>query len=199
MRTLRLVSILALGGAALTAATPAGAQSSRRPTLEVRPFVGGYVPFGPLRDALDETPIYGGQGALELSPSTAVVGAFALARPHDRLDPQRRRIRLAQVDVGIERARSHTVSDDWTLKPFLGVGAGTRSYTIASETGGGDERTRNHVAGYAALGTELQSGRLALRAEGRAYVATFSGLRAGSSRSARADASLSFGLAYHVR
>jgi hypothetical protein len=200
MCSARFVSTLVVGVLASAGiAAPATAQSSRRPPLELRSFVGGYVPIGLQRDAIGETLVLGGHGAMELSERTTIVGAFALARPHDRLDPTRRRVRLGQVDAGVEYTRGRRLSAEWELKPFAGFGAGMRSYTIDNEEGADDERTRTHLAAYGALGAEFQFGRLALRAEARAYLSRFTGLETATRSSIRGDALLTVGVAYHLR
>jgi hypothetical protein len=55
------------------------------------------------------------------------------------------------------------------LQPFVGAGAGARSYDSRSH---GEGATHN-LSGYAALGGELGAGRFALRLEVRDYASGF--------------------------
>lgn len=201
MRAIRAVlihTIVASFAGALVAA-PAAAQARGRPTLELRPFVGSFVPIGALRRALGETVAYGGQGAMELSPGVTVVGAFALARPHDLSVPARPRLRMTQLDLGLEWTRAAGAAGDWTLKPFVGAGVGGRAYSVRETSDADRTETRVFPAGYASLGTELQAGRLALRAEARGYASGFVVPSADAHRRLRADALLAVGFAYHLR
>ena len=188
----------ALLAAALLGARAAGAQRREPMVLELRPILGAYHPMGAQRDVLGEGFVTGGQGAAELSPRTAVVGTFAVARSPDRLDPTARRVRVVQYDLGVERSLLARLSDDWLFKPFLGAGLGFRSYTTYRDSGSGED-TRVEPAGYAAAGLELQTGKLGLRAETRGYLSRYSGLAGEAGRTARDDALALVGVAFHLR
>jgi hypothetical protein len=198
MRTTRCIPIVALG-AALAGAHPIDAQSVHGPVLELRPFVGGYVPVGAQRDALGETLAYGAQGAVEIAPGRTFVATFALARPHDLTDAARRRMRLTLLDIGLEWDRRTAVLGDWELRPLVGAGLGVRGYSMRRESETDRDRTRALLGGYGAIGVELRSGGLALRTDARGYLSQFSGLAEDAPSTMRVDALLSVGVAWHLR
>jgi hypothetical protein len=81
------------------------------------------------------------------------------------------------------------------LRPFVGVGLGGRTYALRDV----DADSRTYFAGYGALGTELQLGRIAFRLEGRDYISRYEGIREDTDTSTRNDILLSVGLAYHLK
>jgi hypothetical protein len=187
-RTLTLAVLLGLAPAL-------GAQSpSRRVTPEVRPLVGAYVPTGSMRDAFEPATMLGAQFGLELSRNFHVLATGTWTQGHNNFDFSTDRVNIWQYDVGVEGNLIRPLGEEWLFRPFLGVGAGGRTYDYRA--GGVD--TKSCTAGYAALGSEFETGAYALRAEARDYLSCFESPVTGEKQT-RNDFGLSLGVAYHVR
>lgn len=190
MRTHTLTLAVLLG-----LAPAIGAQSpSRWVTPEVRPLVGAYVPTGPMRDAFKPATMLGAQFGLELSRNFHVLATGTWTHGHDKFDFSTDRVNIWQYDAGVEGNLVRTLSEDWLLRPFVGAGAGGRTYDYRAAGVG----TRSCTAGYGALGSEFQTGAYALRVEARDYLSCFESPVTGKRRT-RNDFGLSLGVAYHVR
>jgi hypothetical protein len=175
---------------ALACAVPAAAQT---PLFEVRPTVGAYLPTGAQRDLFRTSAMYGIQYALELRPTFHFVGSFIYMPAHSKFQVSDARVNLFQYDVGAEFNARAALVGAWELRPFVGVGAGGRTYDYATS----DFATRSCAAAYGAAGTEFQYGLTALRVEGRHYLSCFKDPVRNDTR-ARNDFELSLGIAYHV-
>lgn len=167
-------------------------RSNLRP--EFRPFAGVLIPTGDLRNDFKSAETMGAQLALEISPLFHVVGSVAWTHGHHKFSQVTNdRTDVWQYDAGIEGNPFGRFGTDWELRPFLGIGAGGRTNDyIASAFG-----TTTCLAGYGALGTELQRGILAFRVEGRDYLACQESPVTGDKKT-RNDIRLSFGLALHL-
>lgn len=181
--------------AALVAtATVASAQEQRvRP--EIRPFVGMHFPTGDQRDLFDDAATLGLQAALELRPSFHLLGTFGWAAGQTKYAVTEDHVQIFQYDVGLELNMVRALGEQWLFKPFVGFGAGARTYLYESD----DLENRTCSSGYGALGAELEFDRTAIRLEGRDNVFCFRSALPGIKSRTRNDVGLSLGLAYHFR
>lgn len=184
---------LAVAACVALAASPLAAQHVPARTMEVRPFIGTFVPAGEMADEFDLATLAGMQVALEFSRRFHVVGTFAWTYAHnaffanDATD-------IWQYDLGVELNRRLAYADTWEFHPFVGLGGGGRTYDYRMRGMDGFTCT----TGYATLGTELQTERVGLRAEMRNYLACFESPTTGD-RHNRYNLGLSLGIAYHLR
>ena len=177
----------------LACASALGAQAEqRRITPEVRPLVGVYVPTGRMRDDFKAATLLGAQVALELSRHWHVLGNVSWAHGHNKLDFTSDRTNIWQYDAGVEANLVVPMGERRLFRPFAGVGAGGRTYDYR-----GDLATRSCTAGYGAIGSEFQTGPVALRLEARDYLSCFESPVSGRKKT-RNDLGFAFGLAYHI-
>ena len=182
--------VFVLAAALMLAATQVHAEV--RP--EFRPFVGAYVPTGDQADALKSAVVIGGQVGVELAEVFHVVGTLAYATPQAKVLTGDGDVHVYQYDVGVEMFRAVPVATHWTFRPFLGAGAGARTHDFYHRR---DVDAQTYVAGYGALGAELQHEGIALRLEARDYVTRFKGLFGTEDAEARNDIMVNMGLALH--
>jgi hypothetical protein len=179
---------------ALTGTSGTGAQQSDGRRVSGHALLGVFVPTGRHRSAIGDAFAIGGQIGIGLRPSVALVGGALLSQTRYR-GTVRGDLTLVQYDIGLElaRARGSTGATPRGITPFVGAGAGARSYAVGEP----DIGTRVYLAGYAAIGAELSAGRAGLRVEARDYVsrAEMSGTLSGM----RNDVTAVAGLAYHFR
>ena len=186
----RLVALAAL----LTAASGAMAQNASPVRLELRPFAGRYVPAGSQADDFKTAAAYGLQSALELSSNMHVLASVGWTDGRSKIPALSNDVaRMWQYDVGAEFNGVGELGYSWLFRPFVGVGAGARTYNY--EASGANANTC--TSGYAALGTEFQRKMIAFRLESRGYVTCFKSPLTGQTKN-RSDGLFSFGLAYHV-
>ena len=180
--------------ALLLVSTTAATAAERQP--EFRLFTAAYVPTGEQSDVLKSALLVGGQAGLELATKLHLVGTFAYARPSPERLTIADKVNFYQYDVGLEMFRAYTASrqdDHWTFRPFLGVGAGGRTYDLKDV----DAKATTNLAGYGAVGAEMQHLNIAMRLEARDYVSRFKGLTGNDKASTRNDLVLGGGLAFH--
>jgi hypothetical protein len=163
-------------------------------TPELRPFVGAYMPTGGQRELFKSGALIGMQGALELTPTLHLLGTFGWVPGHAKFVGVDENVSIFAYDVGTELGFMHALGWGWDLKPFVGLGAGARTYSYKAS----NFSSQTCAAGYGALGTEFQFSKVALRLEGRENVYCFKSPLGGVSRT-RNDVGLAFGLAYHFR
>lgn len=190
MRTRTLLTL-----AALTIAVPVGAQDLPSGfSAEVRPFVGAYVPAGGIQHYFETATLFGVQGAIEIDRNFHAVANASWTRGHNKFGFDKDGTTISQFDAGIEANAVLALAGGWYARPFVGTGAGGRLYGYRQR----DVSSSSGLAGYGALGVELQRGLMALRIEGRDYVAAFHS-PVTNHNSTRNDYALTMGLAYHVR
>jgi hypothetical protein len=181
--------------ALLISSTSAYGQPSQRIRPEVRPFIAAYLPAGALRDEFKSATTLGLQGALEISPFMHVVGTVGWTNGHNKYASFSDDVTyIWQYDVGTEFNLTRELGTSWLLKPFLGAGAGGRTYDYQAVNVG----TSTCAAGYGTIGSELQKGVMALRLEARNYFTCFKSPLTAEKKT-RNDVGLAFGVAYHVR
>lgn len=189
MRTIALALATLLGGAAALTAQ----ERPLRP--ELRPFVGVQVPTGDQRSLFEDAVMLGAQGALELRPSFHVLATFGWAHGRNKYAVANDKVNIFAYDLGVEWNMIRAFDTRWRLSPFLGVGAGGRTYSFREST----LSTRTCAAAYGALGTELQTRSVAFRVEARDNVFCYRAPVAGGESRTRNDVGISFGVAFHYR
>jgi hypothetical protein len=158
--------------------------------FEVRPYVGAYIPTGNQRDLLRDAVLVGGQASYRLNPHLAVTGTLGWSPSKDRITPGDQKLDVWQYDLGAElRAPSWVQSGTIDFTPFVGLGAGARTYNYRDL----DVDAKTNFAGYGVLGGELGFGRIGWRLEARDYVSQFKPFDGGDSKT-RNDVTVATGL-----
>ena len=178
---------------ALTLATLSQAQAPSRPSVELRPVVGAYVPTGDQRDVFKDALLLGVQGGIQVTRRFHVVGNLAWIDGKGLFPAADRSVRTYQYDAGVEYNGYRESIAGWVTGPFIGVGVGGRTYDYAAAGWG----TKTYVDGYGALGVEFEHGNVSVRVEGRDYVSRYGAPTPGASTTTRNDLTLGLGVAYH--
>jgi hypothetical protein len=165
----------------------------RPPSSEIRPFAGVFLPVGALDADFKAATMVGVQGAIEVNRHIHGVASVGWTHGHNRLFTQDVTY-IWQYDVGAELNAVSEMGWGWFFRPFIGAGAGGRTYDYRHV----DVKTTSCTAGYAALGAEIQRNLVAFRTEARDYLSCFESPLSGAKRT-RNDIGLTFGLAYHFR
>jgi hypothetical protein len=173
------------------------AQQNRGGRVSAHALLGVFAPTGRHRNAIGDAFAIGGQLGIGVRPSMAVVGGALISQMRYRATPQGE-LTVVQYDVGLEFAPASALASAHNsprrrMTPFLGAGAGARTYELTERT----EGTRVFLSGYVSVGTEFSIGSAGLRLEARDYVSgsELSGTLSG----ARNDVTAVAGLAYHFR
>jgi len=149
--------------------------------IEVRPFVGAYVPTGDQRDELKDAFALGTTLAFRATPALSIVGNFGWSPAEAKTvgaaaadeDDAANELDLFQYDAGLELGRDLALgASAWTWRPFIGIGAGARTYSFRDR----DVDSETDFAGYGAAGVQFDAGRFGLRLEARDYLSRFDGL-----------------------
>jgi hypothetical protein len=181
-----------------TSARPAGAQApvASRNTWEFIGSSGALVPTGAQRDVLKDAQLSTAQLSYVMRSRFAVTTTVGWARSRDLATAGNPKLDVFSYDAGAEaRAPRWLERGTMSFTPFVGVGAGGRSYNHRSL----DADATHGLAGYGAVGGELGMGRVHLRLEIRDYVtrAAASPLPAGSGdAAARNDVVAMLGLRF---
>ena len=158
--------------------------------FEIRPYAGAFIPTGKQRDLLKDAVMVGGQASYRIVPQLALTGTLGWSPSKDRITPGDQTLDVWQYDLGAElRAPSWFTSGAWDFTPFVGLGAGGRTYNYRDL----DVDSKTNVAGFGTLGGELGFGRIGLRIEGRDYVSQFKPFDGGDSKT-RNDVTVAAGL-----
>ena len=192
MRTRWLTAAMLAAASALHASALDAQEGGQRPTREIRPFVGAYVPVGAMRRDFRDATMFGLQAAIERSRNLHFLGSASWTPGRNKYDRGSARTDIWQYDAGLEVNLYRPTAAGWVFRPFAGLGAGAR--TIDYRATGLASYTC--TAGYGSLGTELQTGGVALRVEARDYMACFKSPVTGL-HDTRSDLGLSLGVAYH--
>ena len=158
--------------------------------FELRPYVGAYIPTGDQRDLLRDAVLVGGQASYRINPNLAVTGTLGWSPSKDRITPGDQTLDVWQYDLGAElRAPSWAQSGAIDFTPFVGLGAGARTYNYRDL----DVSAKTNFAGYGVLGGEIGFGRIGWRLEARDYVSQFKPFDGGDSKT-RNDVTVATGL-----
>lgn len=151
----------------------AAAQSITESRLEVRPFIGAFIPTGSQRDMLDNAVTVGFQGAYAVMSYLSIVGTFSVTPSSDTRAALDDDLDVFSYDIGAELQKSFIMtSTGMTLSPFIGLGAGGRTYDYRDRV----THAESNIAAYGAVGAQLRMGSIGLRLEARDYVSSFTGL-----------------------
>ncbi len=163
---------------------------------ELRITSGALIPVGEQREQLQRAPL----SALQISwlprAAVAVTGTFGWAKSRDLAAEGAPRMSAYAADLGVEsRPARWETGERLRLSPFIGVGAGLRSYDyIHARTD-----AQHNAAAYGAVGAELGVGRVALRVEAREYVGGFSPMDGAGPMSPSSDLLLLTSLRFNRR
>ena len=174
---------------ALLLAAPALAsddESSSAPTV-VRPFAGAFVPTGKQKDDLKTSLLTGVQVGYPIAGPARLVGSFAWA-PSKTNTVSEIRTDVYQYDAGAELAGHYGA-----LRPFIGAGAGARTYSLKNSS-----QSQTDFDGYGSVGSELAISHVGARIEARDYVSRFKGLNGLDPSSTRNDLMLAGALTFHL-
>ncbi len=182
-----LLGILLSSGTS-SAQTAAAAQPS---TWELRITSGALVPTGTQRSSLRDAQATAAQLSWVVRPSLAITGTFAWARSRDVATFGAPKLDAFTSDLGVEGRSGQWFADRAvTFSPFVGLGAGARSYNYRKL----DVDATNNLAGYGAVGGELGFRRVGLRLEVRDYATGFRPLVGAGESRARNDVVIMAGL-----
>jgi len=169
----------------------ASAQTAAPKAWEFRITSGAFVPTGDQRNTLDNAQMSAAQLSWVIRPSLAVTGTFAWARSRDVATANSPKLDVFSSDLGVEARGSQLFAKHAvTLNPFVGIGAGARSYNYRKL----DVDATNNLAGYGAIGGELGIKRVGLRLEVRDYAAGFKPLVGTGSSHVRNDVVMMAGI-----
>jgi outer membrane protein with beta-barrel domain len=176
-------AVLAFGSAAARADEPAR-------QLSVAPYLGAFIGTGDQRDLLDDAVLTGFTVSYEAHPYVAIVGAFGWSPTQvkglgEDLD-------LFQYDLGVQGQYPVALANGVTLKPFLGVGAGARTYNFRDL----DVDAETDFAGYVSAGANVEYRQVALGLTARDYLTAYDGLTGQDESSTRNDLGLFASIAY---
>jgi hypothetical protein len=180
--------------ALLAGTSTAVAQIPSTPAVEIRPLAGAFLPTGEQRDLFKNAAMFGMRLAYELKPTLHLAGTFAWSPGQTKFVTFDNDVNVFQYDVGVELNAVYELNPNWQLKPLVGIGVGGRTYDY--KAGALDANTC--LAGYAALGSELQYRATALRLEARNYAFCYDDPIVNDSKT-RNEVGLAFGVAYHIR
>jgi hypothetical protein len=180
--------------ALLAGATAMGAQTPRG--YELRAFVGADMAMGAMRDVVDDAALLGVQAGARLTGDLRLVGTFGWMPTQTRFAVADDGVNVLQYDAMLELNVAHRGSGPWQVRPFVGLGAGARSYRYDSSAL--DDNTC--AVGVGALGVAWQYRSAAVRTELRDNVFCYETPVAGERKSStRNDLAMMLGVAYHFR
>ena len=163
---------------------------------EFRIPVGGLVPTGGQRASLKDAHLTAAQLSYVIRPPVALTATVAWARSRDLASVGDPRINVFAYDLGAEaRAPEWFAGRAVTFRPFVGAGAGGRSYNHPKL----DLDATHDIAGYGTVGGEFGAGRVGLRLEVRDYVTGFKPLVGRGRATTRNDLVLMAGLRFNRR
>ncbi|MEO5818838.1 MAG: hypothetical protein ABIT20_26450 [Gemmatimonadaceae bacterium] len=153
-------------------------------TWEFRVTSGALIGTGTQRNSIKDARVTAAQLSFVPQPSLAITGTFGWATSRELTSLDTPKLDVFTYDLGIEaRPMQWLVDRAVTFSPFVGVGAGARSYNFRSL----DVDATNNLAAYATAGGELGVGRVGLRLEVRDYATGFKPLVGTGASDARND------------
>ena len=149
----------------------ADAQASTPRRLQFWTTVAAFVPTGANSHVLKNGSAFGSSVSFALTPTVSLTGSFLKASSKEE-SIAADGIDVYQYDIGAEAGTVVIGNASWRLRSFLGAGIGGRSYNYQDL----DIAAQHNLSSYAAVGTQLQVGRLGWRIQARDYVSGFKGL-----------------------
>jgi hypothetical protein len=191
-----LITVGTLGAlVASTRTSSAQTPAPQAPTWELRVTSGAFVPTGNQRNFLEDAQMSAAQLSWVVRPSLAITGTFGWARSRDIASTDSPKLDVFTSDVGLEaRPAQWFAARAVSFSPFVGLGAGARSYNYRSL----NVDATNNLAAYATIGGELGMGRVGLRLEVRDYTTGFKPLVGGGKSDMRNDVVAMVGLRFNV-
>ena len=157
---------------------------------------GALLPTGDQRDALKNARMNLAQLSYAVRPYLAVTSSIGWARSRDIATADAPKLDVFTYDVGAEvRADRWLSGHALTFTPFVGAGAGGRSYNYRRLK---VDATHN-LATYGSVGGELGYRRIRFRVEARDFVTGFTPLAASGATVRRNDVSLMGGFRIATR
>lgn len=152
----------------LSLAAAAGAQSlDKKPGFELIVPSGAVLPTGAQGDSIKRGNMTAAQVSYGLRPALVITGTLGWARTRPVAMHTDARLHMITYDMGAEfRMPRRTTDRPVNLKPFVGIGAGGRTYNYRHV----DAATSHDLAAYVGAGAELGLGRVRLRLEARDYI-----------------------------
>lgn len=176
-----------------SAATRAAAKTSGWEFLATG---GAVVPTGHQRDAIKSGNMSAAQLTYVVNPSIALTATTGWARTNDIASAGDPKLDIFTYDVGAEvRGTRMNEGGDLNVRPFVGAGAGARSYNYRNL----DVDATHNVAAYASVGGDLGIRRVQLRIEARDYVTGFKPLAGVGAADTRNDFVMTVGLRIGTR
>jgi len=162
-------------------ASPAFAEAPGAPhRFQLAPYAGVYIPTGDHRDVFDDSVLVGLSASYDVIPYVAVVASVGWTPTQaGALD-----LDLFKYDAGVQGQYPYALSPDLVLKPFLGVGAGARTYHFR-DLDSVDAET--DFAAYVSAGVQLEYRALAVGLTVRDDVTPFDGIDADGDSQVRGD------------
>ena len=164
--------------------------------MEFRITSGGLVATGDQRNSLKNAQATAAQLSWVVRPSLAITGTFGWARSRDVASIGSPKLDVFSSDLGLEvRPSAWGTGRAVSFSPFVGVGAGARSYNYRKL----DVDATHNVAGYASVGGELGVRRVGVRLEVRDYATGFKPLVGAGESEMRNDVVMMVGLRLNRR
>lgn len=129
---------------------------------------GAVVPTGAQRDVIKRGNLTAAQLTYVVRPSVAVTATLGWGRSRDITLQDQPKLDVFTYDVGAE-LRAGTIGGAFGFRPFLGAGAGARSYDYRKL----EMDATHNLAVYGSAGGELGAGRVRVRLEVRDYLTGF--------------------------
>jgi hypothetical protein len=188
----RRLSTFIIIAAAIGSAPLRAQESSTIGAFELRPMAGQFIPTGPMRNDFRDAPLVGLQGGFEFSSNVhMLLGGFWSRNNSHFQTLSSNTVDLWQFDAGAEFNLIKPMGRDWFFRPFVGGGAGLRTYDYKAEG------SRRCGATYGAAGAEAQRFEGAFRFEVRDYVTCYESPLL-TTKKTRNDLGITLGFVYHI-
>jgi len=203
-RTTRLIGLLVVSAGTAAAqvsapvSSPVSSPASAPPSSpwELRFTSGALVATGAQRDYVKDGQLSAVQLTRLITPALAVTSTVGWARSRDRVAANTPKLDVFAADLGVEFRPAQWFADRTvSLSPFVGAGAGARSYNYRTL----EVDATNNLAGYVAVGGELGIKRVAVRLEVRDYATGFKPLVGSGTSATRNDVMLMAGVRFNRR
>ena len=158
---------------------------------ELRFTSGALVTTGDQASSLKNAGTSAAQVSWLIRPSLSITGTFAWSRSRDVSMISQPKLDVFSSDLGLEKRLGQRFRESAvTFSPFMGVGAGARSYNYRKL----DQDATHNVAAYGAIGGEIGVRRVGVRLEARDYVSQFKPLMGAGPSATRNDVVVMVGL-----